>query len=57
MNKINPKDRTHYDPNHRSWDSEWAERQNVPEWPMWTLIFCIAFVLFVFMRFLGFETF
>ena len=38
---------------HRSWDAEWAERQNIPEWPMWLLSFAVASVLFVAMQFLG----
>lgn len=38
---------------HRSWDSEWAERQNIPEWPMWLVVFFVVFVVFVVMQFLG----
>lgn len=32
---------------HRSWDAEWADRQNIPEWPMWLLIFAAAFIVFI----------
>jgi hypothetical protein len=41
------------DKEHKSWDAEWAERQNIPEWPMWTLIFACSFVVFVVAQLLG----
>lgn len=32
---------------HRSWDAEWADRRNIPEWPMWSALFAASFVLFI----------
>lgn len=32
---------------HQSWDAEWAEQKNIPEWPMWLLLLVIGGIIYL----------